>query len=626
MLISDTIKEFKRTSTIKEYTREIEKHGKIHSKQTEFIELLVSLVYNQQEKEAVDVIPARCGIGKSIATKSILNNLVNNYRCIEGSKPNSNNLKPYGAIIITDSIERLENIARYKGLENRCYLMKFDKEDTESNCRIQFKKQVEQQHEYPILLMTTQKYFSLQEKDREFIYTWEKGNRKICIIDEKPILFSEETIDEKYLSTIRIALHKCYEGDEKKYLLDTFDKIYSDLDYIRKTYSAEYEVMWLKKSKTTLLLNTDEDNRFFKILSDNVSRSIYYKVQGLKRIYSEGCLFVSKKNKQQDNIRQFIVMNDNSDKFDTEKCKYFILDATAMFDMDYLIDQDTFNYIDIDDKKDIKDITIHHIPFNTSQNSLQKKDRIETISGWINNKFKKEVFVVTYGKKSGIYQQFNKLLETDTLAYFGSIKGKNDWQNNNTMIHIGFNRQSDVVYLINYIHLFGMIDEWNDMETFLVASEVDRLLYMDSGLFIDEDMNDIMRSKILVDTEQNIMRIKCRNFSNEEMCNVYIIASEYYSGYINRVASKLNACVVEEFPDDFCEYKIMSRNTSDGKQSNAQKILHWINNVWDGKEIKTKDMLEQIGISKSQFSNAKKNIHIKTTLNNYTIKKGYYKK
>lgn len=618
MEIGKLYKEFKMESTVKEYIKVINSYGSIHEKQIKFAEQLTDSVYNDNNKEKVNVNIARCGMGKSVIIKAILNNLVNKHTLF-GKVKREDQLETFGAIVVTDSIERLEDISQSKGLKDRCYLMKFNVDDTEVNCRINFKNQIEEQFKFPILLMTTQKYFKMSEKEREFMYSWAKGKREVCFMDEKPILYNEIIVDEAFLSEIRIALHNCYEGEDKIYLLDTFDKIYNDLDYIRKNYSNSYDTMWIKKSKKTLLFTEDEDNKFFNVLANNVSNYIYNNVEELRRIYTDGCLFISNKSKEQDNIRQFIILNDNSNKFDTKKCKYHILDATAKNDIDYLINKDMFNYIEIDDKKEVKDINIHHITFSTSQRRLRKEpDAITAICNWINNNFDNNVFISTYGKKRGIFQQFEKQLNTENIAYYGAIKGKNDWQDKNEMVHIGFNRQSDIVYLLTYVYIRKKYNDWNEMDNEKIKDEIDNLLNTEKGIFKNMYMQEIMRSKILVDTEQNIMRIRCRHFSNEVICNIYIVAGEYYNfagnGYITRLCDKLNANLFTYLPNEFVEYVTDSRKPVEGKErTNPQLLKGTLENIEKGTVIKMKDIIGLSGLTRDQIKECKKsNPYIKT--------------
>lgn len=623
--MNNSIKEFKINRTVRKYKETI---PNVHEKQVKFAEDLTKIVYNDDNFEKVNIYPARCGMGKSVIIKALLDNLVNKYTFI-GKVKREDILEPYGAIVITDNIDRLKEIKDSKGLQDRCYLFQgVSEEELETNCVKEFKEKVQEQFKYPILLISTQKYFKMSKEERDFMYKWAKGTRKVAFVDEKPILTNEDIVDQKFLSEISIALDNCLEGDDKIYLLDTFGKIYADLDYIRKEYSSKYDTMWIKKSKETLLINTDADKKFFKILENNVSRYIFEKVKILQRIYSEGCLFVNKKDKDQDNTRQFIILNDNSDKFDTDKCKYHILDATAYFDIDYTIDKELFEYIKIDDKKEKSDINIHHIPFSASQKTFKRKTQaIEATCKWINNTCGDDVFVSTYGKKKGLFQKFEKQLDTKDVAYYGAIKGKNIWNNKSTMVHVGFNRQSDIVYLLTYLYINMKVAKkhkfnWNEESEEKIKEMIDTLLKVHSegsqkGMFEDILMSYIMRSKIVVDAEQNIMRIKCRHFANEDICNVFIIAGKTYTSYVTRLCERLNAKYMfyDTLPIEFEEYKLENRksNVEGKKETNPQILKKCLEKIEKGTIIKMKDIIELSGLNRDQIKECKKsNTYIKT--------------
>ena len=98
--------------------------------------------------------------------------------------------------------------------------------------------------------------------------------------------------------------------------------------------------------------------------------------------------------------------------------------------------------------------------------------------------------------------------------------------------------------------------------------------------------------------------------------------------YINNIKNKIKAKKEELRKNiDFKEYRILQRKYEDKKETIPQKIIKWINDTWDGQEIKTKEMLEHIGISQNQFDKAKeKNNDLKEILGQYMVKRGIYKK
>lgn len=590
--------------TVKEYKKNIiENCGGIHPKQLEFAEGLIRLFY-EYDKEQIYVNSNRCGMGKSTLLKAFLNNLVNDNMWMEPT------LSGYGAIIIHDSLAGLENIATYEGLENKCYFMRYDKTDddnrTKANSRTEFTQQLKEQSKYPVVLMTTQKYFKMNKQERKLLYNWDKGKRVIKIIDEKPYVISTTTIDEKYLADISISLEGLPKSEIKDFIVDSWESIKTKLHQLKKSYS-KYETMWIKSSEQPLLLTKSEDKKFFSLLDTEqcVSANLYDKIKAIKSIFSDGCLFEASSNKDQDNSRKFTLISNNLDKFDLDKCGTFVLDATSKFDTDYQL-EGSFDVHRFDDKKDQSDITVHHIKTSTSQNTLIKNDRkaIDTICKWGNQTFADGAFVATYSDKRGIYQSLYDGLESKNIAYFGDIKGKNDWESYETMAHIGLNRKSNTVYLQKYIVLKNKITEWNSMEDDTIQIEIQELLKTEKGLFVDEHMDTIMQGDIVVDTIQNVMRIKCRHFNNTQNCNIFIVCSGYYYSIVSKVNDAIGGKYIPDIPDVFLEAKINNRQTE--KESLAQKIVRqWNDMPFENGVIDIQKIYEFHGIKKEQLDKAK---------------------
>ncbi|HII4449383.1 TPA: hypothetical protein ACY4RW_001282 [Clostridium perfringens] len=627
------LREIKEDMTVSTYIDSIEKYTKsIDDKQKGFAEVVARNLFTKANK--INVYSARCGMGKSVIIRAFLKNLIKTCNCWGEFKYSNLDLDGLGAILVTDTIERLEEVENDNDLKKYCYLMKWDKKDIATEERVEFDKQIKEQSKYPILLMTTQKYFRMTDAERKAIYKWNyKGNqakRQIVIFDERPILTSTTIVNEEYLSKISIALDYVEECEEKEYLIEKFNSIRDELSKLRSDYT-ENSVTWIKKSRQ-YLLNEKADKKFFNILEKYVSIEVLEKCKKLKEIYTDGALWVNKKDKNSENTRNIILLKDNLDKFDKE-ISYHIFDATAKFDMDYIIDKDRFNFVSIDDKKEKKDINIVHIPLSTSQNSLKSAhpENIECINTWINKTFKdNEAFVATYSPKSGIYNKFAKNIKQD-LGYFGNIKGSNKFKDKSKMIHIGLNRCSDVVYLYTYILIKNrqenLIDKWNDKDICSedIKNEIENLLKMEKGYFIDEYMYYIMRSKLLVDLEQNIFRIKCRNFNNTEECKIYMICSknDFNVGMLKRLADKVGASLKEETPIIFKDAGSINRAN---KVKGLDNFIKWFDN-WDGDLIKASELKKICGVNNEQFKTLKKNESVKSRMAKInTPMRGYYQK
>ncbi|WP_159426828.1 hypothetical protein [Clostridium nigeriense] len=618
-------KEFKINMAVAEYKENI---PNVSDKQIEFAKNLANKIFNLEMDGKIEVNHNRCGMGKSTIIKAVLNQLVNNYG-FWGEVPREAQLDNYGhgAIVITDRLERLEEIENYNGLHDRCYLMKYNKEDEGQlykNNRKEFLKQLNEQYRYPIVLLSTQKYFKMKECERELLYKWKDGQRKILICDEKPPIISTEIIDEKYLSNIRIELEALPKGEDRAYLISYWKRFYNWLDGVRDSYT-EYNINWVCGSGNDCLLSHATDKKFFNKLSELAPTRLYDSIYKLKDINKNGCLFISNGDKTQDNSRKFILIKNNTNKFDKDKCKTVIFDATAMYDKHYTI-SDTYNIFKLDDSKE-NDINLHHIPISTSQNYLKTNIKhLENICNYINT-LGNDLFIATYGKKSGLFQQFKMRINSKEIAYFGDIKGKNNWNSYSDMVHLGLNRKSNDVYLATYIALTGAEEKWNVVQdTDKIYSDIEKILENSKGRFKNETMQLIMESDLVIDTIQNIMRIKCRHFNNKDICNVFLLCSNNYNAVVKKIEKVTGAKRKEYLPNIFAEAKTMDRKAMNGKEmTNPQKIMKYIDSLEKGVIIRTKDIYEHTGLSTKEFNKARENKIVSDWFANNTIKKGTYK-
>lgn len=617
-------REFKVNMAVGEYEKNI---PDVAEKQVEFAKKMTEKIFDLDLDNKIEVNYNRCGMGKSTLIKAILNQLVNNYLYM-GEVPRKWQKDPfnYGAIVITDRLERLEDIANYRtngneGLYDRCYLMKYAKEDEEQlykNQRKEFLEQLQEQSKYPIVLISTQKYFKMKESERKLLYKWNNGTRRLLMCDEKPPIISTEIIDERYLSNIKVALEELPKGEDKLELIEYWNSFYSYIDNIRDNYT-EYDINWICGSGNDCLISPATDKKFFKKLEELASTKLYDSIVKLKEINKNGCLFISNGDKDQDNSRKFVLINNNTDKFDTDLCKTIIFDATAMEDIDYTI-SDKYNIFKFDDSKE-SDINLHYITVTTSQGRLKANQKhVENIAKYI-NELSDDLFVATYGKKSGIFQKFSSLLNTKDIAYFGDIKGKNNWNDKSEMAQIGLNRKSHDVYLATYIALTNVDEKWNKIQdSDKIYEDIVSILESDNGNFVNKKMQRIMESDLVVDSVQNIMRIKCRHFNNRDKCNVFLLCAKVYCTAIESIEKSIGAKKLEYTPDMFVEAREQDRNKKDGTKTNNQKFKEWFES-WEGEKVEVKEVKTILDIKDKAWEKLKKSATWNNLSNEFGIER-----
>ena len=158
------------------------KQGNPTQEQIKWAKQLTEQILEYTLDNTIEVISDRCGLGKSTLINSILKNT------------------SIGAIFITDRLDRLDVTAAL--LKDDCYYMHFTEEGIDS------KKIFLEQKSKRVLLMTTQRYFSLSSEEIESYKEWIGGTRELVIIDEKPPMIEVIEVTNEYINSIENASEK----------------------------------------------------------------------------------------------------------------------------------------------------------------------------------------------------------------------------------------------------------------------------------------------------------------------------------------------------------------------------------------------------------------------------------
>ena len=206
------------------------------------------------------------------------------------------------------------------------------------------------------------------------------------------------------------------------------------------------------------------------------------------------------------------------------------------------------------------------------------------------------------------------------------MKGTNKYRECTQMAHIGLNRFSDIGYLQIYLALYPEVYQHIQDKLDCSKSILNKLLEMEYGNFTNKRMYRLMYSKLLVDVEQNIFRTKLRNYNNKDRVYIYLFYnSNTYAELNNSLAKRLSINeITSDVPPEILKHKILSRDNE--KPSVAQRIVSWFSENEGYGEIKTGDLLKQIGITNNQLCSARRdNISLKNLMDSKKTKRGIYK-
>ena len=170
-------------------------------------------------------------------------------------------------------------------------------------------------------------------------------------------------------------------------------------------------------------------------------------------------------------------------------------------------------------------------------------------------------------------------------------------------------------------------------------SEEESLVFFDSICKNNNEeynnvLTTIMLRSMLCDFEQNIFRLKIRDFSNADKIQIWTFynnSDEVYSDMskmIERRYSEYGAKFeYEDAPQELLIEKVVDRKPANGKNmTNTQKIINWYGSQPSGREFKINEMLTEIDITSKQYEKAKKNKAVSEIfIKSATSRKGYYK-
>lgn len=636
-IISDTVDKFE--EEVRRTTGAI-----VSPQQLKFAEDVAKLIFGKLKQPNVNiVVPARAGFGKSTVVKKSVKGLITG---MVGDSKFPKEIKDikHGAIIVSDKIENLKTYEDSIGKEFCCLIS--------VGRTITIKEQILEQRKFPVVLITSQRFSDL-EGNLEAFKTFSNGKedieRELLIIDEKPQLLDSQKIDMKFIDEIGIKASEAKAGtkeaiaekEELKILIN--EHIHNR--FIDLTTEYKNKEVYIHVANDTGCLSKD-DEYFFELCKKYLDFQTYSHILHFKRLVIEqGGLWYNKLRKDGNHRQYFRTLGakDYSNNFKT-----IIFDATAAIDVEYC-NNEKYLFLNVDDKREYDNVKIYNYPVPLGKSVLGSfnpssiKKQLKTAE-FINRMFidcASNIFLVTYKDYVKILtdQLDRKVLDkiikdkNREIPHFGNTKGQNYWSKCNTAIILGIYAKQEDEYTTMYLsHYIGVEKFFNRVKAEGVECALHDFFYNDKEKRFNMcELNELRQLQILVDFEQEVYRCSLRNFNNNEAINIYTFGlertgfrrGEEFLGLDQDVKQRLGIKIeMQQTPEELDK----TLNHGDGESIPAT-IKKWVLNIWDGTEIKTNDMLREIGITQKQFDKSKeKNIEMQLFMSKYMYKRGWYKK
>ena len=571
-------------------------------------------IKNSTNQGTLDVFPLGCGVGKSQYIKYKISDCLN-----DGT----------GIIIVTDSVNRLND---YIGTDNddlTAYISRNKTKIAILNAD-NINEEVKTLDYKSIVLLTTQRYFSMTKEEISNLTTYHSGRRSAILFDERPYLYENIRIDIAVVDMIDIAMHTNLDNNvnqnEKEWLCSQWQTFISRFKAIIKeleSQNQEYQYdVWYDKLHT--ITKNDEEflrliNKYRKNLNIN-DCTLYKKILAIVQISENGARFVSyKRAKSTDNCNvnvyenYFSVIVDNTPKILNVGAKCFVLDGTSSVLPDY--DADFVKMVDCSAfQRTFGNLTIKFVdmPYTAKNklcgkdgNSIAKniKDYADSLPYAIDAIFSFKDCSKTFKEHFAIYD------------YFGNIKGKNEYNQLSNLLQVGVFRYPDIVY--------------SDIAGMNILQGNSKIVYksMTTTAF-QVKCKEMMYRYIAADIEQNLFRSKIRNADcKNKVIYTILMNCREYNGVIEIIRQRFPKAKieVESIPTMFLKLKTESRKNKN--ESVSQKIIAWITSKPKGTIFNVKEMLIELNISQQNFNKAKeKNRSLRQIfLDMKTEKRGYYK-
>ena len=236
--------------------------------QKEFYDFCLKTIEEDTNTDVVTVIPGICGIGKSTFIATYL----------RSSLDKSN----YGMMIVSDKIDLLYKTKHFStdGVNMRSE-DPFDESEIDKDSRIGIltsdtkETEIVRQKYRPILLMTKQRYFSMDaEQLKTFLYfkiNGENKKRKLIIIDEQPDFYSIHLLGINELNDIatglELGIDDTCDRETKRWVTSKYEALNDSLQEELKT--CEYirdknTYTWYDHESNDI---TEDDTKFFDIVN-----------------------------------------------------------------------------------------------------------------------------------------------------------------------------------------------------------------------------------------------------------------------------------------------------------------------------------------------------------------------
>lgn len=550
----------------------------------------------------------QCGMGKSSAISYVIRDVI---EYGDGS----------GILIATDSIERLKG---YMAPRFDPELAAFLKAHESSITLIESANKVEalqRMRSTPVLLMTTQRYFSMSVAEINDILHGSGIQRDAVIIDEKPIIKTVETVSRTDVNKVASALSdglRSYENhEEKRWMIAFWEEIRNEFMRVVQAYEDAHigTTPFFAKYNGMLNLQQQECCDFRKALEKhrNILRRFdpdcLGRCERILNVVLEGGLFYGDSGQYYRSC--FYVVVNRWDRLDAVDATVVVLDGTADIHPDY----DTQDVIQVRPtglpSRKLSNLTLQFVNVDASKQRLTTEDRTG----------QHKQAILRYLGSLGIDRELTPLFTykdcepwfrtrgMKRTGHFGDIKGRNNYADAADIVQVGMNLYTQQDYLTLWLADHPETrDEILSLPTAEMNEELDALRRSDEVI-------ELQNRILLADLEQNMYRGAIRRRDFDGQATFYVLCDTNMHRQLIEMAKEryakldVKVVVVAETPTVVQRAKREKRKAKDPVKGTArQRFLVWYEACPPGVKLTKRKLLLAANVSESDLKNlGKKN-------------------
>lgn len=518
-----------------------------------------------------------------------------------------------GLIIVTDSIDRMDEYWK-PGSTNPGFddaLLHFISRHKERVAVINSKNydtMRSRQYYAPVVVLTTQRYFSwTPERVKEMLH-WEGGTRPLIIFDEAPYLSEERAVTVETINMVATALRMGIEAAEEERRAEKYRaiemweqiraRLLAEMDELEYTPGLQYAYIAAKEDVTLddFLAYVREHHTKLDADKKHITQMVEDIAQLLTGwgVYSHRSIAATDKYES-----KYTVHADHRDLVTDIGAKVIVLDGTAGVSPIY--DEDYLHMVPARDfARSLSCLTIRLCDVPTGEQDLRDNAAAtaKMILGYLANATQRDRALVVFSNQK-LEKAFRSLgFDKEHTGHFNNIKGLNTYGRALNIAQIGLNRKPPVEYMTLDLARKDDIREQLAEETIAAGPVAPMGKARES---MDYSVGTMTRH-VLADMEQNLYRGAIRNAANTKPFTYYVFFD--HASY-----QPLIAAIRERYEPLGSTVEVVERGKVEAYRPQGAEAVRvaliekWLDQ-WDGTAIRQKDIYKKLGMERMDFNNA----------------------